>query len=118
MQTFWYIEPSFENSPNIVLYRMNGTMTFNPNIHPIRLPFYQDFGYEGWSSLILGFRLPDGPSRPHLQSAEVSIFNNNLCDLSGRIDDHEICAIDGGEPHQGPIIRFNAFTGKIIFSFT
>lgn len=118
VRNYWYIEPSPENRPNIVLLRMNGTITFNPNVHPIRLPFYQDFAYEDWSSLILGFRTPDGPSTPHLQSAEASILNNNLCNfgLSDVTHAHEICAIDGGESNQsGPIRRFNAFTGKIFF---
>ncbi|XP_037040519.1 coagulation factor X-like [Bradysia coprophila] len=111
VRSYWYIEPSPENRPNIVLFRMNSTITFNPNVHPIRLPFYQDFDYEGWSSLMLGFRSPDGPSTPHLQSMEASIFNNNQCDFDSDFADHDICAIDSGELYQGPIRRFNSFTG-------
>lgn len=113
---YWFIEPSSENRPNIVLFRMNSTITFNPNIHPIQLPIYPDFAYEGWSSIILGFHTPDGPSTPHLQSALANIFENNLCNF-GSSADHDICAIEGSEPYQsGSIRRFNGFTGKRFFS--
>lgn len=110
---YWYIEPSSENRPNIVLFRINGTITFNPNVHPIRLPFYQDFDYEDWSSVIVGFQSPVGLTRPHMQSAQASILNNNVCSFDGRnMADHEICAIDGSEPYDGSLRRFDSFTGK------
>lgn len=117
---YWFIEPSSVDRPNIVLFRMDETITFNPNVHPIRLPFYQDFAYDGWSSLMLGFRSPVGQSTPHhLQSDQASIFGNNLCHFAGNVADHEICAIDGGEPSQsGPTRRFNTFTGKSHFHFS
>ncbi len=111
MRHYWYIEPSSESRANIVLYRLNSTITFNPNIHPIRLPFYEDFSYEGWSSYILGFRSPDGPSMPHLQAALTSVFDNRLCNFV--VAEHEICGIEGSEPYEsGTIRRFNSFTGN------
>jgi len=109
VRSYWYIEPSSQDSPNIVLFRMNETITFNPNLHPVRLPFYVNFSYEGWSSFILGYRLPTGPSMPHLQAAAVGIFENSLCNLYGNIADHEMCGIEGSETGSG--IRFDGFTG-------
>lgn len=96
---------------------MHETIKFDPNVHPIRLPFYQDFAYEGWSSLILGFRTTDGPFTAQLQSAQVnSVFNNDLCNFDGDIAEHEMCGIEGSGPDPiGPIRRFNAFTGNIYF---
>jgi len=118
---FWYIEPSSANRPNIVLMRINDTITYSPNVHPIQLPFFEDFAYEGWSSSILGYRTPDGPFTAQLQSAHVSIFNNNLCNFYGSIDEHEICGIDGSEPYEsGSIRRYDAFTGGawIVYEYT
>lgn len=118
VRTYWYIESSFENRPNIALFRINGTITFNPNIHPIRLPFYRDFDYVDWSSTILGFFSPDGPLRPHLQSAAASILNRNLCDFGYSITtDNDLCALDGGEPADRPVVRYNGFTGNFFFEY-
>jgi len=117
---YWYITPSLENSPNIVLLRLHETLTFNPNIQPIRLPSHQNFTYEAWSSYILGFDIPSGIYRSYLQSAHASIFNSSLCNFYGVIDAHEICGIDGSEPYQGSIRRYNGFTGGawIVYEYT
>ncbi|XP_037027374.1 uncharacterized protein LOC119068073 [Bradysia coprophila] len=96
---FWYIEPSPENSPSIVLYRLHESLIFNPNVHPIRLPFYQNFYYEGWSSLVLGYgSLSSETYAAQLQSVHTSITNNSLCNVA--IDEHEICGIESREPNE------------------
>lgn len=113
---YWYITPSPENSANIVLLRLHETLTFNPNVQPIRLPSAENFSYEAWSSYILGFRVPPGPADAQLQSVHTSILNIGLCNLVGNpVHDHEICAVEGGDPNgSGPVMRFNAFSGNNI----
>jgi len=109
---FWYIEPSSENSPNIVILRFHERLTFNPNIQPIRLPSPTNFSYEGWTSLRLGFNTPEGTFRAHLQFVNTNIPRNDECNFVGILADHDMCAIEGGPVNEGgPILRFNAFTG-------
>ncbi|XP_037044801.1 uncharacterized protein LOC119080505 [Bradysia coprophila] len=98
---YWYIEPSPEDSPRIVLSRFHEAVTFNPNIQPIRLPSSENFSYEAWSSHLLGHRSGPGNVWAHLQSTHASILNNSLCNFHGIIHDHEICATDGGERFDG-----------------
>lgn len=91
---YWYIEPSCENSPTLVLARFHKTLTFNPNVQPIRLPSLDNFSYEGWSSYLLR-----RPAR--LQSTNASILSNSLCSFQdAKMDDHEICATDGTQGFQ------------------
>ncbi|KAG4077419.1 hypothetical protein HA402_002846 [Bradysia odoriphaga] len=94
---YWYIEPTPEDSPRMVLLRFHETLTFNPNIQPIRLPSPENFSYEAWSSYLLGFDLSSGNAIAHLQSTQASILNNSLCNFHGIIHDYEICATDGSE---------------------
>lgn len=109
---YWYITQSIENSPNIALLRLHETLSFNPNIQPIRLPSHDNFSYEAWSAHILGYQIPNGVLSAQLQSAQTSIFNNSLCNFYGNIADHEICGIEGSDPYNGAIRRFNGFTGN------
>jgi len=119
VRTYWYIEPSFGNRPNIALFRIDENITFNPNVQPIRLPFYQDFSYDGWSSQILGFpSSPGGISMPRLQSVEARFLSNNVCEFDFSFfgiytaDDHEMCSIDGRETTESGAIRLlDSFTG-------
>jgi len=114
---FWYIEPTSENQPNIVLFRMHETIEFNPSVQPMRMPFYVDYRYEGWSSLILGFQLKFN-NYEYLQSVNVSILSNSLCTFEGRrIADHDICCIDSTEPSSGvPAIRSGG--AWIVYEYT
>lgn len=115
---YWYIQPSIENSPNIVLLRLHESLTFNPNIQPIRLPSHENFSYEDWVSYILGFDTQDGPFSAQLQSANANIRNNSLCNFSGNTADHEICASEGSPSlDEGPLIRRNGFTGDDYWSY-
>lgn len=110
---YWYIEPSRENIANIVLLRLRETLTFNPNIQPIRLPSNENFSYEAWSTHILGFQTPVGSFSAQLQSVHTSVFNNSLCNFSDYIADHEICGNEGSDINgSGPIKIFDAFTGN------
>ncbi|KAJ6648939.1 Transmembrane protease serine 11B-like protein [Pseudolycoriella hygida] len=118
MRHYWYIEPSAENSPNIVLLQFHERLTYNPNIHAIRLAAPGNFSYEGWASLSLGFNTPVGDFSAQLQFISTSIPNNNACTFAGNLANHEMCAIeaDAGDV-DGPIRRFNAFSGGAWMTF-
>lgn len=107
---YWFIAPSVENSPSIVLARLHETITFNPNIHPIRLPSSGNFDYVGWSSLQLGFESVAGIFFAYSQSAETTILNNNLCNFDP--GDHEMCGVNGGDTLEFGLVRLNAFIGN------
>lgn len=111
---YWYITPSSENRPNIVLFRLHESLTFNPNVQPIRLPSAEKFSYDAWSSYILGYQTPgSGPFSAQLSSVHARILNNELCNFNGNAPDYEMCGSDGGDPREsGPIMRFNGFSGK------
>lgn len=111
VRQYWYIQPSNESRPGIVLLRLHESLNFNPNIQPIRLPSHKNFLYEHWASYILGFYEPRGPFTGQLQSANANILNNSLCNFSGNTADHEICANDNSPPYNTSLIRWNGFTG-------
>lgn len=110
---YWYIRPTPEDSPNIALFRLHESLIFNPNIQPVRLPSNKNFTYEAWSSYVLGFRAPEGPSLTHLVSIHTSILNNELCNFVGLpAPDHEICGLEGNDTSEsGPIQIFNGISG-------
>ncbi|KAJ6648940.1 Transmembrane protease serine 11D [Pseudolycoriella hygida] len=114
MRHYWYIEPSpsAENSPNIVLLQFHERLTYNPNIHPIRLAAPGNFSYEGWASLSLGFNTPAGIFSAQLEFVSTSIPSNGACTFAGNLANYEMCAIEAGAGNEGgPITRFNAFIG-------
>lgn len=110
---YWYIEPSCENRPNIVLFRLHATLTFNPNVQPIRLPFDKHFSYEDWSAVTLGYASSTpGPNRYwfRLLSMPINITESSLCENAiGVIAEYEICST---EPIETEIIRFTSFAGN------
>lgn len=110
---YWYITPSPDNSPNIVLFRLHESIKFNPNVQPIRLPSHGNFSYDGWSSYRLGFVTPGaGLFSAQLTSIHTSILDNGLCSFNGNASDFEICGSDDSEPNEsGPIMRVDAFSG-------
>ncbi|KAJ6648528.1 hypothetical protein Bhyg_03758, partial [Pseudolycoriella hygida] len=97
MRHLWYIEPSAENSPNIVLLQFHQTLTFNPNIQPIRLAAPGNFSYEGWASIFMGFDTliePELYPTQQLKFVSSNIPRNEDCNLVGNLADHEICSIE------------------------
>lgn len=120
VRNYWYIEPSPENSPRLVLLRLHEPITLTPNIQPIRLPSSENFPYEDWSSYVLGFQLTSGSVMAHLRSTHASILNNNLCNFHGIIHDHEMCASDGSPGLDGTegsafIIQLSASVNSQLF---
>ncbi|KAJ6648529.1 hypothetical protein Bhyg_03759, partial [Pseudolycoriella hygida] len=99
MRHLWYIEPSAENSPNIVLLQFHQTLTFNPNIQPIRLAAPGNFSYEGWASVFMGFNVLPNLELSitlQLQSVHPSIRRNEECSHVGQLTDHDMCSIQEG----------------------
>lgn len=110
---YWYITPSLEDRPNIALLRLHETLTFNPNVQPIRLPTHGNFTYLDWSSYQLGHGSLLGGYHSWLQSMHTSILNNNLCNFAGGVTpDYEICGMNSGGAYDGEVQRFDSFIGK------
>ncbi|KAJ6649507.1 putative thiopurine S-methyltransferase [Pseudolycoriella hygida] len=106
MRRLWYIEPSTENSPNIVLLQFHETLTFNPNIHPIRLPAPGNFSYEGWSSFATGFNRPGPVLNAVKQFSSISILRNDECNFFNNLTDYDMCTLDLGPETESPSFTF------------